>query len=54
MAKLSDALSDEQKKDKISKLLTKLRRQGRIFNLGSRGKPEWHIAERNEERVGYK
>lgn len=44
--KLSDALSGEQKHDKISNLLTKLRRQGRIFNAGSRGKPEWRLAER--------
>lgn len=43
--KLSDALSSEQKQDKISNLLTKLRRQGRIFNAGSRGKPEWKLAE---------
>lgn len=46
--KLSEALSGEQKQDKISNLLTKLRRQGRIRNVGSRGKPEWRIAERNE------
>ena len=44
--KLSDALSDEQKIKKISNLLTKLRRQGVIFNAGSRGKPEWLLAER--------
>jgi ATP-dependent DNA helicase RecG len=46
MDKLSDALSGEQKHDKISNLLTKLRRQGRIFNAGSRGKPKWRLAER--------
>lgn len=44
--KLSDALSNEQKIKKISNLLTKLRRQGVIFNTGSRGKPEWVLAER--------
>ncbi len=44
--KLSDALSDEQKVKKISNLLTKLRRQGVIFNAGSRGKPAWMLAER--------
>jgi len=43
--KLSDALSDEQKIKKISNLLTKLRRQGVIFNAGSRGKPAWVLAE---------
>lgn len=48
IGKLSDALSGEQKQDKISNLLTKLRRQGRIFNVGSRGKPEWRLAERKE------
>lgn len=43
--KLSDALTLEQKQRKIGNLLTKLRRQGRILNVGSRGKPEWRIAE---------
>lgn len=46
--KLSDALSGEQKRDKIGNLLTKLRRQERIFNAGSRSKPEWRLAERKE------
>lgn len=45
--KLSDALSEEQKIKKISNLLTKLRRQGVIFNAGSRGKPEWVLTERS-------
>ncbi|MBC6440050.1 MAG: putative DNA binding domain-containing protein [Rhodospirillales bacterium] len=43
--KLSDALSPEQKRVKISNLLTKLRRQGLIFNAGVRRKPEWRLAE---------
>ena len=43
--KLSDALSPEQKQRKIGNLLTKLRRRGRILNTGSRGKPEWKLAE---------
>jgi len=43
--KLSDALSNEQKVIKISNLLTKLRRQGVIFNAGSRSRPEWKLAE---------
>ena len=43
--KLSDALSSEQKRDKISNLLTKMRRQERILNAGSRAKPEWKLAE---------
>jgi len=46
--KLSEALSAEQKRDKIGNLLTKLRRQGRILNVGSRGRPEWRLAERKE------
>ncbi len=43
--KLSDALGDEQKKNKISNLITKLRRSGRIRNDGSRKAPEWRLAE---------
>ncbi len=43
--KLSDALTPEQKQRKIGNLLTKLRRRGLILNVGSRGKPEWQIAE---------
>jgi ATP-dependent DNA helicase RecG len=44
--KLSNALDDEQKTNKIGALLTKLRRNGKIWNAGSRTKPEWRIAER--------
>ncbi|WP_338035827.1 ATP-binding protein [Halochromatium roseum] len=43
--KLSDALTPEQKEHKIGNLLTKLRRQGRIRNVGSRGQPSWKLAE---------
>lgn len=43
--KLSDALTAEQKDDKIGNLLTKLRRKGRICNTGSRGHPIWKLAE---------
>ena len=43
--KLSDALSSGQKQRKISNLLTKMRRQRRIFNTGSRKKPVWMLAE---------
>ncbi|MCH4810799.1 RNA-binding domain-containing protein [Vreelandella neptunia] len=43
--KLSDALTLEQKQRKIGNLLTKLRRRKRILNTGSRGKPEWKLAE---------
>lgn len=45
MDKLSDGLSNEQKKNKISNLLTKLRRHKCIHNAGSRGKPLWQLAE---------
>lgn len=43
--KLSDALTAEQKDDKIGNLLTKLRRNERICNTGSRGHPIWKLAE---------
>lgn len=43
--KLSDALSAEQKRSKISNLLTKLRRAGRIRNAGSRKLPRWVLAD---------
>ena len=46
MDKLSDGLSPEQKRTKISNLVTKLRRRGRIHNSGSRGHPIWQLAER--------
>lgn len=43
--KLSDALNEEQKQDKISNLLTNLRRGGKIINTGSRKAPKWALAE---------
>jgi ATP-dependent DNA helicase RecG len=43
--KLSDALDDEQKGNKIANLLTNLRRAGRIRNTGSRKAPQWELAE---------
>ena len=43
--KLSEALDSEQKWNKISNLLTKLRRAGRIRNAGSRRAPKWKLAE---------
>lgn len=45
LAKLSVALTAEQKEDKVGNLLTKLRRRGRIRNTGSRGSPVWRLAE---------
>lgn len=44
--KLSDALTDEQKYNKVSNLLTKLRRRGTIVNRGSDGAPCWQLAEK--------
>ncbi len=45
--KLSEALTEKQKGNKISSLLTKLRRQGTIVNAGSDTAPSWQLAERN-------
>lgn len=45
MDKLSDALNQEQKEVKIGNLLTKLRRNKRILNTGTRGQPLWQLAE---------
>lgn len=41
--KLSEALDDAQKKNKIANLLSGLRIEGRIYNAGSRAAPEWRI-----------
>jgi ATP-dependent DNA helicase RecG len=43
--KLSDALTDEQKDNKVANLLTNLRRSGQIVNTGSRARPVWRLAE---------
>ncbi|QXL85680.1 RNA-binding domain-containing protein [Comamonas sp. NLF-1-9] len=47
LSKLSDALTDEQKYNKVSNLLGKLRRRGVIVNTGSDTAPCWQLAERN-------
>lgn len=49
LSKLSDALDEEQKKNKIANLLTKLRRSGKIENNASRKAPEWVLAEKSAE-----
>jgi ATP-dependent DNA helicase RecG len=49
IGKLSDILDDEQKNRKISNLLTKMRRNGQIENVGSKKIPEWHFAEKNAD-----
>ena len=38
---LSEALTDEQKANKISNLLARLRREGRVRNEGTRAQPRW-------------
>lgn len=48
--KLSDALDEPKKKAKVGNILTKLRRAGQIRNAGSRGAPEWRLAEADAER----
>lgn len=45
--KLSDALTEEQKYNKVSNLLGKLRRQGMIKNVGSDTAPRWQLSEAN-------
>ena len=50
--KLSDALDDEQKRNKVANLLTKLRRSGMIINKGSRTAPEWTLADRMQKETG--
>lgn len=43
--KLSDALDDTQKKDKIGNILSRLRRNGVIENTGSKAVPVWKLCE---------
>lgn len=51
MDKLSDALDDKQKYNKISSLLTRLRRNGVIVNTGSDTAPCWQLTERISKRI---
>jgi len=44
MDKLSEALTEAQKANKISYLLTKMRRGGQIVNTGSDKVPQWEIS----------
>ena len=46
--KLSDALTEQQKYNKVSNLLAKLRRRGSIVNSGSDTAPCWRLAAKNE------
>lgn len=50
--KLSEALNEDQKTDKISNLLTAMRRDGVIRNEGSRGHPKWILAESPQKETG--
>ncbi|MEZ6150148.1 MAG: ATP-binding protein [Pirellulaceae bacterium] len=46
---LSDALDDDQKRTKVSNLLTAMRRAGTIHNAGSRANPKWKLGSEPEE-----
>lgn len=46
--KLSDVLTEDQRINKINNLLTKLRRNGVIFNAGVDSAPRWRLAEKKE------
>lgn len=41
--KLSDALDEQQKRNKVMNLLTKMRKSGQIHNAGTRTKPRWTL-----------
>jgi putative transcriptional regulator len=43
--KLSDVLTEEEKSNKVSSLLTKLRRDEKIKNIGSRRSPQWVLTD---------
>ena len=43
--KLSDALDEAQRANKIGNLLSSLRRKGVIFNAGSKPAPAWKLSE---------
>lgn len=47
LGKLSDALTDDQKYNKVSNLLGKLRRRGTIENVGSDTAPRWKLTLEN-------
>ncbi|MBE0475113.1 MAG: putative DNA binding domain-containing protein [Rhodoferax sp.] len=48
--KLSDALDEVQKHNRISNLLTNMRRAGRIKNTGPRKAPRWVLAEKMQDK----
>lgn len=50
LGKLSEALDQKQKINKINNLLTKLRRRGLIYNAGVDSAPRWRLAEKTAEK----
>ena len=48
--KLSDALDEVQKRNKISNLLSNMRRAGRIQNSGARKAPRWVLAAKVQDK----
>lgn len=48
--KLSDALDEVQKRNKISNLLSNMRRAGRIQNSGARKAPRWVLATKAQDK----
>ena len=50
LSKLSDALTPEQKSKKVANLLTKMRRQGRIYNAGSNKGSQWRLANKMQDK----
>lgn len=46
MDKLSDGMTDGQKKKKVEKLLTFFRLKGKIVNMGSDANPNWVLVEK--------
>lgn len=50
MGKLSEALDEPQKVNKVNNLITKMRRHGSIVNQGSDRAPRWVLAEKIAEK----
>ncbi len=51
LPKLSDYLNEEQKINKVSNLLTRMRRNGIITNSGPKCQPRWVFAERKKTKM---
>lgn len=50
--KLSEGLTDKQKRSKVGNLLSKLRVSGTIYNAGSRGYPAWQLTQGKPDMDG--